>query len=106
MERVGPVSFKVRLMDGQTFKRHLDHLHHRLDSPNAKEPQVSINDKTTPESPWDTHPVQPTTMSHEATSEHLPTSDSNSSVTSHSTMSVQPRRNPPRSRRPPNRFQS
>ena len=57
VERVDPVSFKVKLMDGQTFKRHLDHLYHRLDSPNCKEPQVLINNKTTSESPWDTHPV-------------------------------------------------
>ena len=104
VERVGPVSFKVKLMDGQTFERHLDHLHHRSDSPNSKEPQVLINDKATTESLWDTHPVQLSAMSSAPTSEQLPTIDSNSSVTSHHIVPVPLRQNPPWNRRPPNRF--
>ena len=44
-ERVGPVSYKVQLNNGQTCKRHLDHIHHRVD--NQESPTRVVKGNTT-----------------------------------------------------------
>ena len=105
VQRVRPVSYIIQWNNGQTCKRHVDHIHHGVDSLDTQQPPSDVtNDQPSNESPWVTCPVQPTTSQ---SGVQQPTAKLNTtSETALSTPSEVPRRNPPRDRRPPHCFQT
>ena len=99
VEEIGPVSYMIEAQDGSVHKRHVDHIHHREE--NSRVPTRLTNSHVSDESPLVTFPVD-----HTADSEQLPDSDSTQSSTDSVTPPQTVRRNPPRDRRPPKRFQT
>ena len=92
LQSVGPLSYMIQLDDGTLWKRHVDHIRQRVVKPPTSS---STSDSTeTDTSPFITYPLQSRNVERSNTEQSPP-----SSVTI-------PRRNPPRDRRPPKRFQT
>jgi len=113
VQNVGPVSYMIQLQDGTVHKRHLDHIHQRVDNPSA--PTSSSNaSQATEESPLVTYPVEllPTDSESSQSEQSQSTisaqnnTDLSTAASSSETRTTAPRRNPPRNRKPPRRFQT
>ena len=113
VQNVGPVSYMIQLQDGTVHKRHLDHIHQKVDNPSA--PTSSSNaSQATEESPLVTYPVEllPTDSESSQSEQSQSTisaqnnTDLSTAASSSETRTTAPRRNPPRNRKPPRRFQT
>ena len=92
LQSVGPLSYMIQLDDGTLWKWHVNHIRQRVVKPPTSS---STSDSTeTDTSPFITYPLQSRNVKRSNTEQSPP-----SSVTI-------PRRNPPRDRRPPKRFQT
>ena len=101
VEESGPVSYMIEVQDGSVHKRHVDHIRHR--EANSSLSTRSSSSDVSEESPLVTFPLD-----HTADLEQ--SSDVPSAQNTTDSNSVTPpqavRRNPPRDRRPPKRFQT
>lgn len=92
LQSVGPLSYMIQLDDGTLWKRHVDHIRQRVVKPPTS--SSTSNSTETDTSPFITYPLQSRNVKRSNTEQSSP-----SSVTI-------PRRNPPRERRSPKRFQT
>ena len=106
MQCTGPLTYMIQLNDKSLWKRHIDHLQNRVES------QASVNTPTATDIPESSvTPFLPLpsltefSSSNEENSESLPLSQQQKNAIPTPPVSV-PRRNPPRNRHPPQRFQS
>ena len=97
----------IQLQDGQVWKRHVDHVRQRVDNQDisTRLPDVQL----TVESPWVTYPEQPPLPCNSEppqTEQSQFTTTPQNTPNSHESPTPGPRRNPPRNRKPPRRFQT
>ena len=102
IECLGPVSYMVEVQDGSVHKRHVDHIHDRVD--NSSVPTSLSTTQSSEESPLVTFPVEHSDSSQQSPPTASTQNSTSSSVVTRSNTAV--RRNPARDRKPPKRFQN
>ena len=107
IQSIGPVSYMIQLQDGQVWKRHVDHVRQRVDNQDISTRLPDV--QPTVESPWVTYPEQrslPCNSEPPQTEQSQVTNTPQNTPNSPESPTPAPRRNPPRNRKPPRRFQT